>query len=99
LRAAARHFERLHLAGAAVAQGAAPDQAMARLRPPVIFKLADRFRRQMARWPQIKIAAALEIAITAELDCKTTGLPAEAIAQRALMRIAHAAGGGKGAGG
>lgn len=91
LRALARHLERLHLASTVAAGGASPDQAMARLRPPVIFKVADRFRRQMAAWPMGRLATALDIAIAAELDCKTTGLPAEAVCARALMRIAHAA--------
>lgn len=94
LRAMARHLERLHLAQAFAAGGATADQAMAKLRPPVIFKLADRFRRQMAAWPTERLATALDLVIAAEIECKTTGLPAEAIAARALMRIAHAAGPG-----
>ncbi|MBT4488179.1 MAG: DNA polymerase III subunit delta, partial [Rhodospirillaceae bacterium] len=36
-------------------------------------------------------AQALAILTEAELDCKTTGLPAEAICGRALIRIANAA--------
>jgi DNA polymerase-3 subunit delta len=95
LRAMARHLERLHLAQAFAAAGASPDQAMAKLRPPVIFKVADRFRRQMAAWRPDRLATALDIVITGELDCKTTGLPAEAVAARALMRLAHAARGGR----
>jgi DNA polymerase-3 subunit delta len=45
----------------------------------------------MALWPAERLATALDLVIAAELECKTTGLPAEAVAARALMRIAHAA--------
>ncbi|WP_373088236.1 DNA polymerase III subunit delta [Sneathiella sp.] len=36
------------------------------------------------------MATCLDITLTAEIDCKTTGYPAEAICRRALMRIAMA---------
>ncbi len=64
---------------------------MKALRPPVIFIFADRFRAQMSAWPNDRLAAAMEILIAAEVECKTTGLPARAICSRALMRIAQAA--------
>ncbi len=91
LRAVARHLRRLHLAIAQVAQGRSPEQAMKALRPPVIFLFEDRFRAQMGRWPNHRLADAMEILIGAEVECKTTGLPARAICGRALMRIAQAA--------
>ncbi len=92
LRAVARHFTRLHLAQSLITQGSSPDQAMAALKPPIFFKLADRFRRQLGRWPSPKLAGALELLIEAELDCKTTGLPATEITSRALLKLAQAAG-------
>jgi DNA polymerase-3 subunit delta len=91
LRAVARHLRRLHLAIAQVAQGRSPEQAMKALRPPVIFIFAGRFGAQMCAWPNDRLAAAMEILIAAEVECKTTGLPARAICSRALMRIAQAA--------
>lgn len=91
LRAAARHLQRLHLAAGLIAAGKTPEQAMAALRPPVFFKLADAFRGQLRRWPGGRLAEALEIVTVAELDCKTSGQPAEAVCGRALMRIAQQA--------
>jgi len=91
LRAVSRHFQRLHLAAGHLAQGKSVDQAMAALKPPVIFKAADRFRRQLSRWPADRLGRALDLLTEAELDCKTTGLPAAEIASRALMMIARAA--------
>ncbi len=64
---------------------------MAALRPPVIFLFKDRFQAQMRCWPTARLAAAMELICEAELRCKTTGLPAEAVCGRALMRLAQAA--------
>ncbi len=92
LRGLARHFQRLHLAGGLVASGKSADQAMAALRPPVIFKAAERFKRQVARWPVDRIGRALELLLEAEADCKTTGMPAAELCSRAVMQLARAAG-------
>ena len=91
LRAAARHFLRLHLASGLAAQGRTLDQAMAALKPRVIFTVAERFRSQLRRWPATRLARALQILTEAELECKSTGRPPEVICGRALMRIAQAA--------
>lgn len=92
LRGVARHFQRLHLAAGLMAQGRTPDQAMAALKPRVIFKHTDRFRANLRRWPAERIAGAFDLLVAAELDCKTTGLPAPEICGRALIQIATAAG-------
>ncbi len=91
LRAAARHFLRLHQAAGLVQGGKNADQAMKSLRPPVIFIHADGFREQIRRWSPGRLASALDMLTSAELDCKTTGMPAPAICGRTLMRIAQAA--------
>jgi DNA polymerase-3 subunit delta len=90
LRAAARHLQRLHLARSLVDMGRSPDQAMMALKPPVFQGLKDRFRDQARRWDGERLAVALEIVTEAELDCKTTGTPVEAVCGRALMRLAQA---------
>ena len=88
LRAMARHQTRLHLAIALVAAGLSPARAMKALRPPVIFKFEDRFGAQMRSWRGPRMAAALELLIAAEVECKTTGQPAQLLCGRVLMRIA-----------
>jgi DNA polymerase-3 subunit delta len=88
LRAMARHMTRLHLAVALAAGGRSPAQAMKSLRPPIIYKFEDRFAAQMRAWRGQRIAAALEVLIDAEVECKTTGQPAELLCGRALMRLA-----------
>jgi len=91
LRAIARHLQRLHLATGVMDKGHSSGQAMKLLRPPIIFKFTNGFRSQLQRWTKIKLAHALELVTEAELECKTTGLPAEAICGRTLLRIAQAA--------
>ncbi|MEE9194766.1 MAG: DNA polymerase III subunit delta [Alphaproteobacteria bacterium] len=98
LRAANRHFQRLHYVSGMITGGTSPDSAMGALRPKVFFKYAPAFRSQLGRWPPRRIASALEILLDAERACKTTGAPAAAICARALMRIAHAAGSARTAG-
>jgi len=92
LRAAARHFQRLHLAASRMAGGASADRAMDALRPPVFFKRKDAFRVQLARWTPQTLADALDALAAAEADCKTTGIPAETVSERALIALASRAG-------
>ena len=92
LRALAMHFRRLHMAAAWIATGTTADQAVKSLRPPVIFMRVESYRRQLGRWPLDRLTRALALLVEAETDCKSTGMPADAICARTLMRIAHAAG-------
>lgn len=90
IRAELRHFQRLHLAGARQAAGKSEEEAL-KFRPPLFFKLADRFRQQLRLWPPARAAAAMTALNEAEARMKTTGLPAETICREALLRIARGA--------
>jgi DNA polymerase-3 subunit delta len=94
LRGVARRFEQLHLVVGS-AGGGGIDKAMGALRPPIFFKERDAFRSQAMNWSLPRIAQALDILNTAEIDCKTTGMPAEEICARALIRIGAAARAGR----
>ena len=91
LRAAMRHFQRLHLAAALVAAGGTADEAARAMRPPIFYKFAERFKAQLAIWPPRRVAGALERLTRAELDSKRTVLPQETVAREALFAIARAA--------
>lgn len=91
LRMLARHFHRLHLAKGFVQKGQSPDDALKKLRPPVIFKQAPAFKKQLGSWDLRRIAMALDLISDAERDCKITGYPPQTVCSRALMRIAQAA--------
>lgn len=91
LRILARHFHRLHFAKGFMAKGLGVEQAMGKIRPPIIFKQAPAFKKQLTSWDTRRLAMALEVITQAESDCKTTGYPPETICSRALMRLAQAA--------
>ena len=91
LRAVGRHLQRIQMALGLVDGGATSDKAMAGLRPQVIFKFKSEFQTQMKHWQKNRLADALELITEAEIDCKTTGFPAQAGCHRALIRIAQAA--------
>ncbi len=91
LRALSRRLMRLYEAAGHMAEGASPDDAMRKLRPPVFFKETAAFRAQLGRWSPTKLASALELIAEAEVDCKSTGMPDAAVCARACMRIARAA--------
>ena len=92
LRAAQRHFQRLQLAQAMMTKGKSAQDAMKALRPPVIFLHTNQFGRQLNRWTRDHVSLAQQLLVDAEVDCKSTGLPEQAICSRTFLRIAHAAG-------
>jgi len=89
LRAVARHILRLHQCTGIVASGKGVKQAMKALRPPVFFAHEDMFASQLNRWRPERLTEALDLLSAAEIDCKTTGMPVEAVCGRVLMRIAQ----------
>lgn len=95
VRALSRHFKRLHLLAGMTSAGKTADQAIASLKPKPFFRTAQRLRSQVTRWPVATAARALDLLQQAEIDTKTTGLPAETICGRAVMQLARAAGRGK----
>lgn len=91
VRASARHFQRLHMARGEIDNGKSSEDALQILRPPVFYKYKDQFKSQLNIWPGERLARAFELLTQAEIDCKTTGLPAPAMCHRALIQIAQAA--------
>lgn len=92
LRLAQREMTRLRAAQAMIAEGASPETAMGRLRPPVFFMEKRAFEARLRRWPLARIDAALDALLDAETGAKSTGLPDLEIAERALFKIALMAG-------
>jgi DNA polymerase III subunit delta len=84
LRAAARHFLRLHQ----VAGAPDPRTAVKALRPPVFFKMEGRFLGQLRSWPGPRLGEAIERLNRAETQIKTGAQPKTAVAERALIEIA-----------
>ena len=90
LTAAARHLLRLHQVLGLRAGGGSLDQAMMKLRPPVFFKRKSQFKAQAGRWNAPLLARGLDLLTEAELQAKSTDMPANALIERALMQVAAA---------
>jgi len=89
VKAAMRHFEKLHLAGSRIAAGMPADAALQSLR--IFFKHQERFLGALRQWPPRKAAAALAVLLEAERQCKRTGFPDRTICSDALLRLARGA--------
>ena len=88
LTAASRHLMRLHQVMGLRSDGGTVDQAMQKLRPPVFFKRKGQFKAQAGRWNAALLARGLDLLTTAELQAKSTGMPAQTLIERALMQVA-----------
>jgi DNA polymerase-3 subunit delta len=91
LRSLSRKIGRMHLARGYMDQGFSADQAMGKLIPKVFAMDARRFKSDLGKWTTGRLSSAMAITSSAEQDCKTTGMPIEAICARACLRIANAA--------
>ena len=91
LRAVIRHLQRLHLLSLKAGNGGDLGQLIKSHRPPIFFKHQQLIQRQLQYWRPARLAQALAILTQAELDCKSTGMRADAVCGRALIRIANAA--------
>jgi DNA polymerase III subunit delta len=88
LRAVQRHFTRLHLCAGLIAAGRDEKGAMMALRPPVFWKEEAAFKAQLKRWSAARLSGALTRLLDAEIQCKSSGSPAELVAARCLMSLA-----------
>ena len=87
LRAALRHGHKLHLAASHLAGGQGLDSVVKGIRPPLFFKLVDRFRAQLRAWPPARIERMLSLLHAAEFNCKRTGFPDDTICRHALLSL------------
>jgi DNA polymerase-3 subunit delta len=91
IRAFQRHGDMLHRLAGAVEAGARPDDAIARLRPPPHFSRRAALQHQARAWPSQRLGELLGLLLEAEMQCKSTGMPDEAILRRAALRVAQGA--------
>jgi DNA polymerase-3 subunit delta len=91
IRAAHGHMDRLARVAAARDAGAGTAEAVKALRPPVFFRRERAMLDAADIWRSGPIAAVQLALREAEMQCKRTGLPAEAIAHAAVLAIARRA--------
>lgn len=88
IRVALRHFQRLQAIAARRDTGMSPKDAVAKLQPPAFWQEAERLARESNNWPLPSVTKALSRLVEAEVQCKTTALPDQTMASRALFEIA-----------
>ncbi|MEM7072216.1 MAG: DNA polymerase III subunit delta [Pseudomonadota bacterium] len=91
MRGLGNHLIRLWQVVTAVKNGLGRDAAMKGLRPPVFFKQADQFRRQLSVWDQRKLLKALQLVQETDRALRKTAMPNRALAGSCLHRIAYLA--------
>ena len=91
IRAAHSHMDRLARVAAARDAGGTVGEAVKALRPPVFFRRERAMLEAAAIWHSAAIASQQLALREAEMQCKRTGLPAEAIAHAAVLAIARRA--------
>jgi len=92
VRSLQRHADQLHLVSGHVAKGANLEGALFKARGlPRGGPVRQRFERHLRTWPLPRLNAAVSTILEAEIDCKRTGLPHEAIARRLCLRLSQAA--------
>jgi DNA polymerase-3 subunit delta len=92
VRALQRHADQLHIVSGH-AKGGNMEAAMFKARGlPRGGPVRRRFEGHLRRWPLTRLGLALSRILDAELECKTTGLPDQAIARRLCLSLARAAG-------
>ncbi|MBX9945335.1 MAG: DNA polymerase III subunit delta [Reyranella sp.] len=92
VRALQRHADQLHLVSAHTGKGGSLEQAMFKARGlPRGGPVRQRFERHARAWPLRRLGDALQALLKAEMDCKTTGLPDEALARRLCLALASSA--------
>lgn len=91
LRLTARRMQRLHLVASLAERGVQLEAAFKSLKPPAFQSEGNEMRLLLRRWNTRKLTTALTLLLEAEMACKTTGMPAEAITARTMMRLVAAA--------
>jgi DNA polymerase-3 subunit delta len=92
VRSLQRHADQLHLVSGHAAKGGNLEGAMFKARGlPRGGPVRQRFERHVRGWPLPRLSLALTTILEAEIDCKRTGLPDEAIARRLCLRLGQAA--------
>jgi DNA polymerase-3 subunit delta len=91
VRSLQRHADQLHLVSGH-AKGGNFESAIYKARGlPRGGPVRQRFERHLRSWPLPRLSAALSTILDAEIECKRTGLPDQAIARRLCLRLAQAA--------
>lgn len=90
IRIVLSRLDKLHRAALKKQQGYSSADALSHLRPPVFWKDKPGFERQLNKWTPALLETAIKLMLDAEVECKTSHIPAEEACGRALLRLAAA---------
>jgi DNA polymerase-3 subunit delta len=93
VRALQRHADQLHFVSGHSASGGNRETAMFKVRVPRAGPGRRRFESHLRSWSLGRLGEALKRTLDAELDCKSSGLPDEAIARRLCLALARSVAG------
>ena len=91
LRALTYHFLKILECIAKVEEGSTVESATSGLRPPLMWFRKSEFLMQVKMWKKTAVFDVLALLYKAELDCKTTGFPADEIGSWTIMQVTGAA--------
>ncbi|NDE90442.1 MAG: DNA polymerase III subunit delta [Alphaproteobacteria bacterium] len=90
LRAATRHLTRIYEGlGKMQEEGLGAMETVKSMRPPIFFKREAQMQKQLRSWTLGKVMDAMCALLEAEMKCKTSGMPAERLGERALYNVAR----------
>lgn len=87
LRVLQKHLQQLHFVKGLVDEGIPAETAMGKLFPKLFFKAKDDFKAQLYKWNTKNLVQALSLCQKAEVQCKTTGMPDQAICARTCLSL------------
>lgn len=91
IRAALMHLQRLHRTRLLVEAGAAVEEAMRALRPPIFFRRTRAFAGAVNNWSLAALTGAMAALTQTERNCKRTGAPDEVLCRAVILTIARRA--------
>lgn len=92
VRSLQRHVDQLHLVSGNTARGGTLESAMFKARGLARGgPIRQRFERHLRIWPLARLTSAVTRILDAEIECKSTGMPDEAVARRLCLGLASAA--------
>jgi len=84
------NFRRLMQTRSLVDAGMGPDEAMKKLRPPVIFHQAVSFKEQLRSYSLAELEKAFEVFLNADKALKSSGLSGKLVLERMILRLCGA---------
>lgn len=88
VRALQNHYRRLWSMAIELEAGKPMEVVLDAARPRLFFRAKPAFQRALQRRPAAALRTDLAALVEAERQCKTTGLPAELICRRVVLRLA-----------